>query len=209
MTASTPVQVTQCACSHSNIAHGHNGNPGCMFCSCQKFTEPVAVGEAAVELGKYSASALELLTGNPIFDAVPKEALRAFVKAGRGRILGDSTVVVGHGQHSVNLEVVLSGELVIEQDQHGPITAVVRAGDMAGDLNALIGEPRHVTLYAQGDSVTLELDAEKLTPILRQYPELLAAVIQALARFTANDEERVRLTFRVMDRYSAVASRHR
>lgn len=189
-------------CSHSGNAHNVHPRRGCIFCGCQEFTVTEAPAADPVRLGKYAVAALDLLAANPVFGRLPKPALMALLKDGRGRIVRDGTVLAGAGARSGMFHVVLQGQVVVEQHAPGrSLRHVVNRGGVAGELAALSQRPRESTVYAHGDAIVLELDVERLSAVLEAVPGLFGVVVQAFARFTADLDERVRLTFELMSRY--------
>ena len=191
--------VGTCACSHSSTAHAVSGRSSCVFCSCVGFTPPAAPREQEGQLTKYAGLAFEALAHQPAFQDVSNEALAAFVAQGHGRILRAGELLASEGDCSASVYVVLEGEVAVDhalrKQRHQELAA---AGDLAGDLTALTGERESGSIYAPAEATVVELDAEKLRPAFRRYPDLLKAVVETLARFMPDNQERIRLTFQLL-----------
>jgi CRP-like cAMP-binding protein len=187
------VAESRCTCTHSINAHGLNGDAGCAFCQCARFTRP-AVAKTDVELSKYANSALELLTKTPSLKAIEKDALVAFVKDGHGRMFAAGSYLARRGERSHNVHVVLSGGVYVEPKDEQGKGHELGAGEIAGDLRAFTDEPRWASIYATGSTMALEVDASTLKPTFAEHPEFFMALVQNLGKFSDNADEVISAT---------------
>ncbi len=185
------VDEARCVCRHGADVHGRNNWPGCLLCSCFKFRPPsVARNEEPVTLSKYSTSAIELLETGQALQGVGHDAMMAFVKDGRGRVYPPKAQLVGRGDLSYALHVVLSGSLFIEKElakgcELGP-------GDVAGDLRAFTGYPRWATIVTLNSAATLEVNTQHLRGAFAEYPDLFRCVVRRVMPFSEHPEEIVK-----------------
>ena len=186
------VEDARCVCTHSINAHGLHGDPGCSFCHCRQFSRPAAVHHD-VELGKYAAMALDLLSHDPSLSSMPKEALVDVVKDGHGRMFAEGTCLVSRGDRSHALHVVLSGNVMVEPKE-AAAGLQAGAGEVVGDLRALTEEPRWASVYAVDSVVALEVDTAKLRPVFAKFPELFMALVQWLGKYSENTDEVINAT---------------
>lgn len=185
------VAEVRCTCTHSMNAHGVNGDAGCTFCSCPRFTRPAVKND--VELGKYAASAFDLISGSTALKAVPKEALVAFVKDGHGRLYANGSYLAKRGERSHALHVVLSGNVMVEPKEGGK-GHQLGSGEVAGDLRAFTEEPRWANVYALDSVTALEVDASTLRPTFSAHPEFFNALVNSLAKYSENTDEVINAT---------------
>lgn len=182
----------RCTCTHSINAHGINGDAGCTFCSCPRFSRPNVPTHDA-ELGKYPASAYELISGSPLLKSVPKEAMVAFVKDGHGRLYANGSFLAKRGERSHALHVVLSGNVMVEPKEGGK-GHQLSVGEVAGDLRAFTDEPRWADVYALDSVTALEVDVSTLKPTFSAHPEFFNVLVQSLAKFSENTDEVINAT---------------
>jgi CRP-like cAMP-binding protein len=201
------VTDTRCVCTHSIAVHGIKGDdPGCSFCSCRRFERPSSA-KVEVPLGKYSSSALELLSQTPELKPVPKDALVAFVKDGHGRMFAPGAVLVHRGERSHSLHVVLDGMVLVQKDEDSD-GHEVGPGAIAGDLRAFTEEPRWASVVAIDNSLALEVDAGKLQPTFAEHPDFFMSLVQSLGKYSENAEEVVEATVQAALQQQTVEDAH-
>src|SRR5579862_1935575 len=187
----------RCLCKHSVSAHGLHGDPGCIFCSCTQFRRPPIAG-LEIALSRYGTKALDLLTKSPAFREIPKDALIAMVEDGHGRVYGPGAYLIRRGDTSSMLHIILAGGVSVETEAETPgakpDVTVLEAGAIAGDLGAFSDQARWASVSADDSVEALEIDVKKLRHVFRQYPELLMALAQTLAQFSASADELVNAT---------------
>lgn len=180
---------THCVCRHSIEAHNIRNWTGCSFCNCTQFQRPTfAMVDEPVALSKFSSSALDVLQQGSGLNGLDTNAMVAFVKDGKGRMFAPQSRIVGRGDKSHALHVVLSGSVLVEKElssqgrELGP-------GGVAGDLRAFTGDPRWASITALQSAATLEVDTTNLSGAVAKYPGLLQGLVRSLMPFSEHPEE--------------------
>ncbi|MBV9119802.1 MAG: Crp/Fnr family transcriptional regulator [Chloroflexi bacterium] len=194
MAEGNTVDSERCRCGHAAGAHGLRGDPGCTFCSCEHFQRPHVVKQE-IPLSRYAARAVDLLTKNPDFKALPKDALALFCAEGHARVFAPDTYLVKRGTLTHVLYVILAGTIEIELPpgepeagaRHKPIQ--LEAGSIAGDLRAFTNEERWASLLALDSAEVLEINTAKLKSVFGHFPDLFMALAQVLSRYTDSTVE--------------------
>lgn len=101
------------------------------------------------------------------------------------RELHASDYLIVEGTSDDSLHVLLDGHLEVVKRTAGDGTAtiaVIRKGDLAGELSFLDGEVHTVGLRALGDSRVISLQKESFEWIVEDDPKLAYKVMRAIAR---------------------------
>jgi len=99
--------------------------------------------------------------------------------------LNASEYLISEGTVDDSLYVVLNGHLeVVKQTASDGIAsiAIIREGDLAGELSFLDGDVHTVGLRAIGDSRVIRLDKTKFEKVVVDEPQLAYKVMRAIAR---------------------------
>ena len=95
----------------------------------------------------------------------------------------DGEVLVEEGESNSHLYVPVSGKIAItKRDEHNEwnVLHTLRAGDLAGELSFMDGEPRFASLVANGATRVLVLERSDFEAILTQTHASLVRQYQAL-----------------------------
>lgn len=103
----------------------------------------------------------------------------------QSRHLADGDYLISEGTSDDTLHVLLEGKLEVVKNAGGEdeaSLAVLRDGDLAGELSFIDGEPHTVGLRALADSHVLSLKRDDFEQILEQHPRLTYLVMRAVTR---------------------------
>jgi len=97
----------------------------------------------------------------------------------------DGEVLVEEGESNSHLYVPVSGKISItKRDEHNEWTVLhtLRAGDLAGELSFMDGEPRYASLVASGPTRVLVLDRPRFEELLPSHPVVVYKTMRAIMR---------------------------
>jgi CRP-like cAMP-binding protein len=101
------------------------------------------------------------------------------------RHLKSAEFLISEGTADDTLHVLLEGKLEVVKNAGGEneaSLAVLRDGDLAGELSFVDGEPHTVGLRALSDSHVLSLQRADFEGIITEHPDLAYLVMRALTR---------------------------
>ena len=101
------------------------------------------------------------------------------------RHLKDGEFLISEGTADDTLHVLLDGKLEVVKGAGGEdeaSLAVLRSGDLAGELSFIDGEPHTVGLRALSDSHVLSLQRADFEGIITEHPDLAYLVMRAVTR---------------------------
>jgi len=122
----------------------------------------------------------------------------------RVRELANDEFLIEEGTTDSELHVLLTGKLdVVKHAGSDEITslAVLREGDLAGELSFIDGHQHTVGLRALGDSQVLSLSREDFEKIVDEQPRLVYKVMRAIARSTHRIVHRMNSEFIELNNY--------
>ena len=102
------------------------------------------------------------------------------------------------------LHVLLEGKLEVVKTTGGGDTAslaVLRDGELAGELSFIDGEPHTVALRALCDCVVISLARQEFEQIVDEHPQLVYKVMRAIARSAHRIVHRMNLQFIELSNY--------
>src|SRR6185437_12859598 len=126
----------------------------------------------------------------PLFDSFGAEEIAELAGGVALQQIKSGTVVVREGDDGKSLFVVVSGLLdVFKQMEGGDQRKVgmLAPGNVFGEWSLLTGAPRSATVTAAADTGLIEIDKERLEPILTRYPQTLAELSRIEAERSANN----------------------
>ena len=140
--------------------------------------------------------AVDLLRRCALFAHVPEDGLRTIAGQMRRRRFRRNEVIFHQGDIGDSLQVVASGAVKIvlpSADGDEAIIASLHAGEFFGELALLDSSPRSTTATALEPTETLALPREQFLQLLSHDPDLVNALLHALAeelrRLTGHVEE--------------------
>ncbi len=150
----------------------------------------------------YSADATspDLLVQNvlhlPVFAGLTEEDAAALVQGCRGVRYGDGQVLVGQGERSDDLYLLLSGRLrvtCLTPAGDEVVVGVAAPGAVIGEMGLISHAPRSATVRAQGGAVVLRMPGAHFGALINDahpaaWPLLRAMREQLVERLRAVDE---------------------
>lgn len=122
----------------------------------------------------------------------------------KSRDLVDGELLISEGTADDSLYVLLGGKLeVVKQtgsDEPASL-AVLREGDLAGELSFIDGEIHTVGLRALCDSRVLSLQREQFESIIDAHPQLVYKVMRAVTRSAHRIVHRMNYEFIELNNY--------
>lgn len=103
-------------------------------------------------------------------------------------------VLVEEGASDSHLYIPISGKIEITKlDEHNEPTVLhtLRAGELAGELSFMDGEPRYASLVAGGPTRVLVLDRLKLESLLASHPVVVYKTMRAIMRVAHHVQRRL------------------
>jgi small-conductance mechanosensitive channel len=141
----------------------------------------------------------ERLSNVPIFAPLSDEETRRLAAAASARVFAPGESIVRQGQEGKSMFVIHRGTVDVQLKEAGATKSLqhLREGDFFGEMGLLTGEPRMATVLAEEETEVLEINNLCLKPILKDNPELVAALSQiveerrlSFERFETEIEER-------------------
>lgn len=120
------------------------------------------------------------------------------------RVLADGDYLIEEGAADDSLHVIVEGKVeVVKKTPADALAslAVLREGDMAGELSFLDGETHTVGLRALSEVKVLSLSREKFESIIDTHPQLVYRVMRAVARSAHRIVHRMNADFIELSNY--------
>jgi len=120
------------------------------------------------------------------------------------RELGDGEFLINEGTSDDSLHVLLEGKLeVVKHTGGGDIAglAVLREGDLAGELSFIDGHEHTVGLRALCPTHVLSLKREDFESVVDEHPKLVYKVMRAIARATHRIMHRMNAEYIELNNY--------
>jgi len=120
------------------------------------------------------------------------------------RHLLDGEFLISEGTTDDTLHVLLEGKLEVVKGAGGDneaSLAVLRSGDLAGELSFIDGEPHTVGLRALSDSHVLSLKRGDFEAIIGEQPDLAYLVMRAVTRSVHKIVHRMNYQFIELNNY--------
>ena len=99
--------------------------------------------------------------------------------------LSDGDFLIQQGDKDDTLHILLKGKLEVVRSTGAGETAslaILRDGELAGELSFIDGEPHTVALRALCDCAVLSLGRKEFEKIIDTHPQLVYKVMRAIAR---------------------------
>ena len=121
----------------------------------------------------------------PIFGGLSDEQLDWIIAAGTLGEVAAGAQLVGEGEPASSVFVVCAGELeVCKRGSHGAEVrlAVLRAGDLVGEMSLIDIQPRSATVRALTPAVLFRLGHAEIARLYGQHPEVYTLLVLNIAR---------------------------
>src|SRR5690348_16765629 len=103
---------------------------------------------------------LRVLLRHPLFDGLPPAAVHSLATAARSREVAVGEAICRQGEDGDSIFVLLRGVAHVHVDDRSTAAAVLRRGDVVGELALLTGAPRSADVVAATPVTMLELGAQ-------------------------------------------------
>ena len=121
-----------------------------------------------------------------------------------GRVLDEDDFLIEDGTSDDSLHLILSGKAEVVQktgaDDYASL-AVLREGELAGELSFIDGTPHTVGIRALADMHVLSLEREAFENIIDSNPRLVYKVMRAVARSAHRIVHRMNTEFVELSNY--------
>jgi CRP-like cAMP-binding protein len=149
---------------------------------------------------------------NDVSKLVEHSALGAELENGEIRLLGelmeerqlaDGDFLIEDGGSDDSLHVILDGKVEVVKRAGGDFAslAILREGELAGELSFIDGTPHTVGLRALCDTHVISLRREAFESIIESQPKLVYKVMRAVARSAHRIVHRMNTEFMELSNY--------
>jgi CRP-like cAMP-binding protein len=128
---------------------------------------------------------IDLILGSALGTELTREEASLLDDLMGSQKLSDGDYLIKQGVADDCLHVLLSGKLEVVRNTGAGETAslaILRDGELAGELSFIDGEPHTVALRALSDCVVLSLGRGEFENIIEGHPQLVYKVMRAIAR---------------------------
>lgn len=118
--------------------------------------------------------------------------------------LVDDEYLITESKTDDSLHILVKGKLEVVKNTGAGETAslaVLRDGELAGELSFIDGEPHTVALRALCDCLVLSLTRKEFERIIDEHPQLVYKVMRAIARSSHRIVHRMNLEFIELSNY--------
>jgi serine/threonine protein kinase/CRP-like cAMP-binding protein len=152
-------------------------------------------GFTAPLLGFYKERVVELLMGkSPVFSLLSSADRRTLLGQARAVEVAHDGLIVGEGARSDSVFFIRHGEVEVFRRDRDGLTIFINKlgqGQFFGEIAALRGTPRTVSIRAIGPVSLFEFDGRLLQQVASREPRLRAALDEMIARRAAEVRARV------------------
>lgn len=135
----------------------------------------------------------ELLRKVPMFRSVSTDALSRLAERGQLRTFAPGTALVRQGDPGAAMYVLASGRVQVERAHPALLAPMPLAelgpGEVIGELEVLDGAPRAASVIALDHVEAMEVSADALADTMAHFPDVAAALLQAVTRRLRNTDE--------------------
>ncbi|MBT6494558.1 MAG: mechanosensitive ion channel [Planctomycetaceae bacterium] len=138
----------------------------------------------AREEGVRLAERLEALHYVDFLDDLPDDALKKLAAASRTRFYTAGEPVIEQGDHSTDLFIILSGEVIVSfTNDGGRVEEIGRLGSTRffGETACITGETRSATITMASEGEFLVVESEAFRSVLKESPKLAEQMSKVIA----------------------------
>jgi len=136
-----------------------------------------------------------LLSRVELFQGMTSEELARLSSRMTERFFKQGHMVINRGGHDTSMFILFEGllnvMLSLKEGDDPSRVARIQAGMFFGEMSALTGEPRSVTVIAATDCVVFEITKEDIAEVIKQRPELTEAIGRVMAERKMRNNEAV------------------
>ena len=145
-----------------------------------------------------------MIQRSPLGAELSDEELELIAGLMAGRVLDDGDFLIEDGASDDALHVIVSGKVEVVKrtgDDDYASLAVLREGELAGELSFIDGTPHTVGLRALTDTHVLSLEREPFESIIDSHPQLVYKIMRAIARSAHRIVHRMNTEFVELSNY--------
>jgi CRP-like cAMP-binding protein len=127
----------------------------------------------------------ETLRRSPLTANLDDDQCRLLSGIAEVRRLATDEVLIAEGLTDNAFHVIIEGMLAVTKDAGGgewTTLAILRAGDLAGELGFIDGRPHSATLRAVGDTTVYSFDRERIEGLLDAAPWVVYRLMQTIVQ---------------------------
>ena len=157
-----------------------------------------------VAVSQDSDSIYQALQQSSLSEGLTPEQCLNLARVVETRELADREVLISEGRTDSSLYAIVEGRLEVTRDVSGGewvTLAVLREGDLAGEMGFVDGIPHSATLRAMGDTRVLSLSREALESLIDTDPHVVYQLMQTIVRAVHKILTRMNQQFVEMNNY--------
>ena len=146
----------------------------------------------------------KLINHSPLGVELNDDEARFLGSLMEGRVLDDGDFLIEDGTVDDSLHLILSGKVEVVKrtsDDGYSSLAVLREGELAGELSFIDGSPHTVSLRALCETHVLSLSRESFEGIIESHPQLVYKVMRVVARSAHRIVHRMNTEFVELSNY--------
>src|SRR5690625_4691028 len=126
---------------------------------------------------------LVFLAQIPLFAALTEEEKEQAAERLKTAFFVQGSTLIVQGAAGESMFFIVQGEAEVWVASHGrkQQVAVLKAGDIFGEMSLMTGDPRRATVIARSDLVCYELDKDGFAAIIQERPELAENIASLLS----------------------------
>lgn len=127
----------------------------------------------------------ETLRASPLTSNLDDDQCRVLAGIGVARRLAADEVLIAEGHTDDAFHVITEGVIAVTKDCGGgewTTLAILRAGDLAGELGFVTGRPHSATLRAVGEAAVISFEREKIEHLLQENPWVVYRLMQTIVQ---------------------------
>jgi CRP-like cAMP-binding protein len=146
----------------------------------------------------------ETLRQSPLTVNLNDEQCRVLAGLAEERRLASDDVLMAEGAVDHSFHLIVDGMLAVTKDAGGgewTTLAILRPGDLAGELGFIDGRPHSATLRAVGDTTVISFGRERLEGILETQPWVVYRLMQTIVQVVHQIVRRMNTQYVEMTNY--------
>lgn len=147
---------------------------------------------------------VKALEGSPFGAAIGSGECKVLAKCMSSTVLADGEFLFHEGGRDDSLYLIRSGRLAVTRDVAGgdQLTLhVMKAGDVAGEMGFVTGDPHIASLHALGETEVLVLPRLRFEELVDTHPRLVYQVMRTIVHSVHNTFARLNAQFIELQNY--------
>lgn len=127
----------------------------------------------------------ETLRASPLTGNLDDDQCRVLAGIAEARRLAADEVLIAEGHSDHAFHVITEGVIAVTKDCGGgewTTLAILRAGDLAGELGFVTGRPHSATLRAVGEAAVISFERERIEGLLQENPWIVYRLMQTIVQ---------------------------